>query len=315
MTDQATRIVPAGWYEDPASPAHVRWWNGLAWTEHTAPKPVTPPPTPPQSGWSDAATTTTGSTTIDPVTAARIAEARELERQYGISTDEHQVLTQTASADVDDTATFRRSWHDEPEPELEPPTATASAWLIALWPVLTLLALVVAGYLAFYISFEPSVAGVPLVLGLAAVPYLLGILWAVTDARRLRRLGERPASPGWSLLGPFVYLVARRTRVRGGGPLALFVVLVLLAAGGPIAAIATGAAKPVITALDIQQTISSDYLGSGRAERVTCPFLIESTAVGRIYTCSATLADGTRKTVFVSIDSFDGDYSYALSTR
>lgn len=316
MTDQATRIVPAGWYEDPASPAHVRWWNGLAWTEHTALKPAAPAvatTTSTNTGWAD---TTTGSTAVDPVTVARIAEARELERQYGISTAEHQIMARATAEEqaVDDTDTYRPTWDDDDD-EVAPRTATASAWLIALWPVLTLLALVAAGYIAFSVSFEPSIAGIPLVLGVAIVPYLLGIVWAITDGRKLRRLGEEAPSPAWSLLGPFVYLIARRVKVRGGGPLALFIVLFLLAAGGPTAAVLTGAAKPVLTAIDIQQTVSADLVGSGRAESVSCPFLVESTSVGRIYTCSATLADGTRKTVFVSIDSLDGDYSYALSTR
>lgn len=39
MTDQATRVVPAGWYEDPSDPAQVRWWNGINWTDHRQPKP------------------------------------------------------------------------------------------------------------------------------------------------------------------------------------------------------------------------------------------------------------------------------------
>ena len=39
MTDQATRVVPAGWYEDPSDPGKVRWWNGIAWTDHTQTKP------------------------------------------------------------------------------------------------------------------------------------------------------------------------------------------------------------------------------------------------------------------------------------
>lgn len=39
MTDQATRVVPAGWYEDPSDAGKVRWWNGIAWTDHTQPKP------------------------------------------------------------------------------------------------------------------------------------------------------------------------------------------------------------------------------------------------------------------------------------
>lgn len=39
MTDQATRVVPAGWYEDPSDAGQVRWWNGINWTDHTQPKP------------------------------------------------------------------------------------------------------------------------------------------------------------------------------------------------------------------------------------------------------------------------------------
>jgi hypothetical protein len=39
VTDQATRVVPAGWYEDPTDPAQVRWWNGINWTDHTQAKP------------------------------------------------------------------------------------------------------------------------------------------------------------------------------------------------------------------------------------------------------------------------------------
>src|SRR5690606_11814155 len=39
VTDQATRVVPAGWYEDPSDAAQVRWWNGINWTDHTQAKP------------------------------------------------------------------------------------------------------------------------------------------------------------------------------------------------------------------------------------------------------------------------------------
>jgi hypothetical protein len=33
MTDATTPSVPAGWYPDPAGSAHLRWWNGVAWTD------------------------------------------------------------------------------------------------------------------------------------------------------------------------------------------------------------------------------------------------------------------------------------------
>jgi len=51
------KVVPAGWYDDPASRRKVRWWNGVAWTEHVATKPgyesddpAPPPPGPPAPG-------------------------------------------------------------------------------------------------------------------------------------------------------------------------------------------------------------------------------------------------------------------------
>lgn len=32
--------APAGWYPDPRDPRRIRWWDGAAWTEHTAPQPA-----------------------------------------------------------------------------------------------------------------------------------------------------------------------------------------------------------------------------------------------------------------------------------
>jgi hypothetical protein len=33
--------TPAGWYADPEDATRLRWWDGLAWTEHRSPKPAT----------------------------------------------------------------------------------------------------------------------------------------------------------------------------------------------------------------------------------------------------------------------------------
>ncbi len=49
MTDQITRTVPAGWYEDENDGELVRWWNGLGWTEHVRPKPTSVGTDPAQS--------------------------------------------------------------------------------------------------------------------------------------------------------------------------------------------------------------------------------------------------------------------------
>jgi hypothetical protein len=35
--------TPAGWYADPESPGQYRYWDGQAWTQHTAPASAPPP--------------------------------------------------------------------------------------------------------------------------------------------------------------------------------------------------------------------------------------------------------------------------------
>jgi hypothetical protein len=52
----ANNDVPAGWYPDPAGGASQRYWDGAAWTAHTA--PAVGPPQPPWQG----STSTTSAT-------------------------------------------------------------------------------------------------------------------------------------------------------------------------------------------------------------------------------------------------------------
>jgi hypothetical protein len=336
LTDQAIRVVPAGWYEDPASSAHVRWWNGLSWTEHTAIKPM-PQPQPVAPAFADdfadqrfgdgfasqqtsaevveQVSTATGSTQT-PEMLARIAEARDLERQYGISTEENDVIMRSVQKGHTDPASDYRPWNAEPEPEYdEPSTLTASAWFIALWPLLTLAAVATAAYLAFYVMPEPAVVGIPVVAAIALVPSLLTLIWAAVDARQLRSRDFRPASPALALLGPLVYLIGRRTRVKGSGPLVTLIVLTILAVGGPVAAYVTGSAVPVTKALEIQQTVHADLVGSGRLASVSCPIFVPELQRGSVFTCDGVLPDGTSKLVWVSIDTVDGGFSHALAVR
>ena len=96
MTDQATRVVSAGWYQDPALLRQVRWWNGLAWTEHVREKPSVPAaPSSASSGTgmrhSTAGSAATATEADD--TAERIAAARDLEHQFGIGTSENEIIT------------------------------------------------------------------------------------------------------------------------------------------------------------------------------------------------------------------------------
>ena len=36
-------VFPPGWYLDPTSSAHLRWWSGEGWTDHLQPLPVAAP--------------------------------------------------------------------------------------------------------------------------------------------------------------------------------------------------------------------------------------------------------------------------------
>lgn len=42
MSDSANPNTPAGWYPDPAGSGKDRWWDGSAWTEQLAARPVVP---------------------------------------------------------------------------------------------------------------------------------------------------------------------------------------------------------------------------------------------------------------------------------
>jgi len=43
MTEVPHNVAPAGWYVDPMTRRHLRWWNGQAWTESVAPLPGVAP--------------------------------------------------------------------------------------------------------------------------------------------------------------------------------------------------------------------------------------------------------------------------------
>jgi membrane protein YdbS with pleckstrin-like domain len=283
VTDQATRVVSAGWYQDPASSAQVRWWNGVAWTEHVHAKP-------------DAAHA------VPETTEQRIASARELERQFGIGTSEIPVVASRASTpaatQAASAATAKRS---------AARASTAAAWMIAVSPVLALVLGIAAAYVYFYVLATPIVF-----LIAAAVPYLLCVLWALGDGRTLKDRGFNPPSAAFALLTGLGYLIVRRTRIPGSGPIAMLLVVTVLTFGSLPVASLMGQTQGLTNALKIQSTISADYLTHGKAVQVNCPPFVDAATVGTLYTCDATTATGVHRTIWVSIDGDNGKFSYSF---
>lgn len=305
MTDQATRVVSAGWYQDPASSVQVRWWNGVAWTEHVREKPTQ------AIGQAATATATATSTAATAATAAatsattetheqRLANVRDLEHQFGIGAVENPVTAGRTSVQTGAAASIA-----------QPSAArgsTASAWMIALSPLLALVLGLVAAYVFFYLV--PSV--IVFVIALA-IPYLLCLLWAVSDGRALRDRGFRAPSPAYALLTGLGYLIVRRTRVPGSGPIAMLLVVGVLAFGALPAASLMGQTQGLTNALNIQRTLSTQLIGQGKAVSVNCPPFVDATTVGSLFTCDATTATGVHRTVWVSIDGANGKFSYSFS--
>jgi hypothetical protein len=276
MTDTAIRVVGAGWYEDPADVGRVRWWNGVAWTEHTNAKPGL-----------DSAEVVAALTGAIPVVATPKAIAAIT------SSSEPLTRRQAIEAEGGRSAT---------EPTR---SQTGIVWLLALLPVIALVLALAAGYVYYYVVTSPLVALV------ALVPYLLGVLWALSDSRQLAARGFRAPSPWWALLTPLGYLIVRRMRVPGTGAIILFAITAALAFLLPAGLLLSGAARSVTLALQIQHDASSEFVGSGFLKSVSCPPVVESTTPGTVFTCQATAADGTPTQVWVSIDSADGTFSLA----
>lgn len=308
VTDQATRVVSAGWYQDPASSVQVRWWNGVAWTEHVREKPTAALSS---SGAAADANVTAGSnvtadsnvTVGEDVTETheeRIAAVRDLEHQFGIGSVENPVVAartsgQTATAASVTTRSTGRG-------------STAAAWMIALSPVLAIVVGVVAAYIYFYLFGNPIVFVIA-----AAIPYLLCVLWALADGRTLRDRGFNPPSPALALLTGLGYLIVRRTRVPGSGPIAMLLVVGILAFGSLPTAALLGQTQGLTNALNIQRTLSTALISQHKAVSVNCPPFVDAATIGTLYTCDATTALGVHRTVWVSIDGRDGKFSYSFS--
>jgi hypothetical protein len=191
-------------------------------------------------------------------------------------------------------------------------TSTTSSWLLAVTPLITSVLAVVGAYVFFYVT--PT----PLVFAVAVVLYLLGFLWAVGDSRALEARGVKGPSAALALalplVGPLLYLIARR-RITPGSQLIVFVALLVVAVLAPLGLGVAGGAQTVTKALEVQQTVSADLVDSGAATSVTCPPIVESVDAGSVFTCDAVLPSGDTAHVWVSFDDEQGNFSWALANR
>lgn len=279
MQQQTARVVPAGWYQDPADDSKVRWWNGLTWTEHVELKP---------------AGQGTGA-------AGAAADSDPMTRRTSMMLDARGPSTGTIPI------------QGVAAPVRQIRTTTTAAWLLATTPVITTILGVIAAYVFFYVS--PT----PVVVAAAVVVMVLGFLWAVGDARALENRGLGFPSPllaaALPILGPLLYLLVRRGKVTGGAPLLVFLALLMVAVVVPVGLGVAGAVPTVTKALEVQRAVHDDLVGSGAATAVTCPPILESTATGTVFTCDATLPSGDVGHVWVSFDNDQGQFSWALANR
>lgn len=288
MTDQATRVTPAGWYEDPADVTHVRWWNGVAWTEHTEPKP----------GLEAAATASTESASTE--TAAPVVATDPVLEPAA----ESEPATAAAHPLTRREAIAAEGGRQAPDARR---SATGTVWLIALLPVIAFVIGIAALYVVAYVAPSPWVA-------LAALlPYLLGLLWAISDSRQLAARGFPAPRPLWALLTPLGYLIARRLRVPGTGPLVLFAITTVVAVAAPLLFWFSGASSIVTVPVRVQHAVQTQLVDTGRLRSVSCPPLIGSLSPGTLFTCDAVAKSGVPTEVWVSIDSPDGTFSIAPS--
>jgi len=363
VTDSATRVVPAGWYDDPASPERVRWWNGISWTEHVTAKPERPTvvaaatqqaaavdtgPNATVSNLADyarrengAATTAaeqrtdfdallTGAGEVAAGTASadtasadtvaadaeaalraeQIAESRRLEERFGVGTTGIPVIDESA-LDASYRGTRVDPWQAE-EPQQRPrrqSTSTPGATLLVATPVVALIIAAIGSYIYYYIEPNPPLLFAPL------IAWLLGILFALADERTLKRRGFRAASGLWAVGTPLVYLIARRVRVPGNGPLIGFLLIAALQPAVGFAAVALGPGAGVSTALEVQQQLRSELVSQGLATSVTCPMVLESTEPGTLYTCDVITPDGLKAIVWVGLGDDPGTFNYAFQVN
>jgi len=190
---------------------------------------------------------------------------------------------------------------------LSVPVSTAPVWVIALFPLLQLviMLLLVTG---FGTTLQLSVV-IPVLLGII---YLSMVALAFGDYRMLKHNGiAEPAHWAWSLLTSPVYLFIRamvltRRTGRGFGPVLVWLALALLSIVSVVAVpgmlITT---VPAAFSAQAEQSVTADAAANGATLEVRCP-ATPPILVGQTFSCTGTAGPGKTYEIEVRLQRSNG---------
>ena len=168
-----------------------------------------------------------------------------------------------------------------------PSTNTLGGWVIALLPLLQLLAILLVVSAA-----GSGGTNVGIILAILALPYFLSVPFAISDRRALKNHGyDNPASWLWVFLSGPIYLIARAIRIvmragNGFAPILVWGALVLLQVGSVVAVPGLViAALPQTFSDQAAQSIENAATVFGPITSVTCPSP-PATVMGQEFTCT-----------------------------
>lgn len=190
---------------------------------------------------------------------------------------------------------------------LSVPVSTAPVWIIALFPLLQLviMLLMVTGFGA---TVQLTLV-IPILLGII---YLTMVALAFGDYRIVKRSGiAKPAHWAWSLLTSPVYLFVRATVLtrktgRGFGPVLVWLALALLSAVSVVAVpgmlITT---VPAAFSAQAEQSVAADAAANGATLDVHCP-ATPPILIGQTFSCTGTAGPGKSYEIEVSLQRSNG---------